>query len=596
MNSNISSIYNHPIKSTRSGPLFMAFSYPTKISPETIAVYILAHTKPGDTVLDVFGGSGTTGLATLLCDKPNERLKELVKEANIEVNYGPRTAYIYEISGLGSFVSEVMTSKINSKGFKKEALALLERVQERVENLYVTEDLNGCRGLIRHVIYTEFLVCKNCENETSFSDACVTEKPINISPSWKCKKCEFINLNNDSTRVLETIYDPILKTKREVRKRRPFKIYGQTGNVKWKRTAVASDNIGREWNRLAEIDLIPINIMEWGDLYRSGYHNGINYVHDFYTPRNITVMSVFWDEIKKSHLEYQDALKLWILSYNSSHSTLMTRVVLKKNQADFVLTGAQPGVLYISSLPVEKNIIKGLLRKIETFSSAFKLIEDSKSIVHTTWGSSSKLSIPDKSIDYVFTDPPFGDYIPYSELNFINEAWLGRITEKKEEAIISKSQQKDANEYQVILTSVFAQVNRVLKNNSHMSVIFHSASSKVWNALKSALSNSQLEVINNSVLHKVQASFKQTNSEVSVKGDAVLLLKKGKSKANKQVSSASKIIIDLVREAKLKGNNTSELQNHRLYSRYVGFCMSNQMEVELDAKDFYSQVSELITE
>ena len=55
----------------------------------------------------------------------------------------------------------------------------------------------------------------------------------------------------------------------------------------------------------------------------------------------------------------QDALKLLLLSYNATHCTLMTRVVAKKNAKDFVLTGAQSGVLYISKLPVEKNIILG---------------------------------------------------------------------------------------------------------------------------------------------------------------------------------------------------------------------------------------------
>ena len=423
----------------------------------------------------------------------------------------------------------------------------------------------------------------------------MVENPINILSSWKCTNCDFINLNNDSKRVLETIYDPILKKKREVRKRRPYKVYGQTANVKWKRTAIESDNLGAECINLSEIDLIPINMIEWGDLYRSGYHSGIDYIHDFYTPRNITVLSVFWDEINNSEFEYRNALKLWILSYNSSHSTLMTRVVLKKNQSDFILTGAQPGVLYISSIPVEKNIIIGLQRKIETFSSAFEIVENSKSVVHSIWGSSSALAIPDKSVNYVFTDPPFGDYIPYSELNFINEVWLNRVTEKEEEAIISKSQQKGTTEYELLLTLVFSQVNRVLKDDSHASVIFHSASSKVWNALKSAFKNSHLEVVNNSILNKVQASFKQTNSKISVKGDAILLLAKGKSKPKVQVDLASKIIIELVREAKLN-NNPSELKDHRLYSRYVGFCMSNQMEIELDAKDFYSQVSELITE
>ncbi|MFC3119830.1 DNA methyltransferase [Jhaorihella thermophila] len=42
------------------------------MSPEAIALFIAAHTKPGDTVFfDGFAGSGTTGLAALLCEKPH---------------------------------------------------------------------------------------------------------------------------------------------------------------------------------------------------------------------------------------------------------------------------------------------------------------------------------------------------------------------------------------------------------------------------------------------------------------------------------------------------------------------------------------------
>ena len=66
----ITKLYQTPLPSTRTGPLYNAFSYPTKISPEAIAVYIATHTEPGATVLDAFAGSGTTGLATLLCDRP----------------------------------------------------------------------------------------------------------------------------------------------------------------------------------------------------------------------------------------------------------------------------------------------------------------------------------------------------------------------------------------------------------------------------------------------------------------------------------------------------------------------------------------------
>src|ERR1700674_255234 len=98
-------LYAKPLPSTRTGALYNAFSYPTKISPEAIAVFIAAHTKPGDTVLDTFGGSGTTGLAALLCDRPTDQMREMAASARIEPTWGPRNAVIQEVGTLGSFVA-----------------------------------------------------------------------------------------------------------------------------------------------------------------------------------------------------------------------------------------------------------------------------------------------------------------------------------------------------------------------------------------------------------------------------------------------------------------------------------------------------------
>lgn len=49
-------LYETPLDATRSGALYHAHSYPTKISPESIALMIACHTKPGDLVFDGFGG------------------------------------------------------------------------------------------------------------------------------------------------------------------------------------------------------------------------------------------------------------------------------------------------------------------------------------------------------------------------------------------------------------------------------------------------------------------------------------------------------------------------------------------------------------
>ena len=113
-------LYSTPLPASRSGPIFSAFSYPTKISPESIAVFIASHTKPGDTVLDVFGGSGTAGLAAMLCNNPPPDVIEIAKKLKAPVQWGPRKAIIYELSPLGAFVAQTITNPPDTKEFLTE--------------------------------------------------------------------------------------------------------------------------------------------------------------------------------------------------------------------------------------------------------------------------------------------------------------------------------------------------------------------------------------------------------------------------------------------------------------------------------------------
>src|SRR5439155_25485913 len=97
---NLKKLYENPISSDRTGPLSNAFAYPTKISPEAIAIFIACHTDIGASILDPFGGSGTTGIAALLCDQPTTKMLKTVETIGLKPKWGKRTAYIYEISTL----------------------------------------------------------------------------------------------------------------------------------------------------------------------------------------------------------------------------------------------------------------------------------------------------------------------------------------------------------------------------------------------------------------------------------------------------------------------------------------------------------------
>jgi 16S rRNA G966 N2-methylase RsmD len=582
-------LYLKPLPSKRNGALFGAFSYPTKISPETIALFIATHTNPGDTILDTFAGSGTTGLASILCENPSDELKKMAQSLNLPVKWGARKVFLYEISGLGAFISQILCNPPDPKKFAKIADHWLRDLEERYANLYSCIDDEGEKGELRHAIWSDILICPYCQKEISLWESAVKTEPATIQKEGQCFQCGNSFKVDKATRATEDIFDPLLGKTINHRKRRIVWIYGKTKNRNWSRKAIAEDE-----TVFTEVDIIKLpksipNVMiPWGDLHRSGYHYGISHLHHYYTKRNLLITGLLWESINSQPKDIQPALKLLALSYNATHSTLMTRVVVKKGVKDFVVTGAQTGVLYISGLPVEKNIFSGLRRKIKTLTKAFELTYGGQSQVETVNASSTHLNLPDQSVDYVFTDPPFGDFIPYSEVNFINEVWLGNITQTQDEIIISSNQSKDVNIYGKMMGEVFSEISRVIKDTGKVTVVFHSAKSEVWQTLLNAYSGNGFFIELSSILDKLQSSFKQTNSTVSVKGDPLLLLSKKKTQRFSIDNQPSlKIIIDDLIDMAQESGNIKELEVQRLYSRFVVYYLERGFKVPLDASQFY---------
>ncbi len=60
----------------------------------------------------------------------------------------------------------------------------------------------------------------------------------------------------------------------------------------------------------------------------------------------------------------------------------------------------------------------------------------------------SRQAVPDTFIDYIFTDPPFGENIYYADLNQLIEAWHRVRTNPESEAIIDQAKEKGLSEYQ----------------------------------------------------------------------------------------------------------------------------------------------------
>jgi hypothetical protein len=102
--------------------------------------------------------------------------------------------------------------------------------------------------------------------------------------------------------------------------------------------------------------------------------------------------------------------------------------------------------------------------------------------------------VDEDSVDYVFTDPPYGGAIQYLELSTLYTAWLrGPRGDDfdlhwEDEITINGSQGKNFGYYHQMLRTAFDHIFRALRPDHYMTVTFHSTTIRVWNSILEAIS------------------------------------------------------------------------------------------------------------
>jgi len=146
----------------------------------------------------------------------------------------------------------------------------------------------------------------------------------------------------------------------------------------------------------------------------------------------------------------------------------------------------------------------------------------------TLQNDAKNLSIENESIDYIFTDPPYGDAVPYFEQSVIWNSWLKLEPDYKNEIVISDSKErgKDCHKFEEEINLAFSEIRRVLKPNKYFSLTYHSLSGKEWKAITNACIKNGFELVDYEWL--VQKSFtpRQINRLTSIKGDVLVTFQK----------------------------------------------------------------------
>lgn len=133
-----------------------------------------------------------------------------------------------------------------------------------------------------------------------------------------------------------------------------------------------------------------------------------------------------------------------------------------------------------------------------------------------------------RGIDYVFTDPSYGDSVQYGELSFMARAWLDMPMSYEKEIIVNPKQGKSPEKYEEMLCSAFGKVFEALKPGGYMTVTFHSREAKFWNALLHAISIYGFEYVDALYQPKQReySNWVQSNKSGAMKGDIYITFRK----------------------------------------------------------------------
>lgn len=149
-------------------------------------------------------------------------------------------------------------------------------------------------------------------------------------------------------------------------------------------------------------------------------------------------------------------------------------------------------------------------------------------------GNSARLPVPDQTVDAVITDPPYFDFVHYSELSDFFFAWLAPVLKdtypffaREDSSADGEVQDKDPDTFAHHLGLVFAECRRVLKDEGVLAFSFHHSRPEGWAAIYRALADAELSVV---AVHPVHAELRAASPKTAAKDpislDAILVCRK----------------------------------------------------------------------
>src|SRR5271157_187648 len=533
--------FSSDVSEGKSDALYTAHAYHTKVPHKAIMRYILHYTVPGDIVFDGFCGTGMTGVAAQLCGDRAEIASlgyHLSEKGVVQMEVGEqagksklvpisqigaRRTILKDLSPAATFIAANYASPINLQAFETHASSILNEIERELGWMYETFHSDGkTKGKINFTVWSDVFTCAECSSQIIFFNEALDKRTGSIRDSFPCPQCGTESTKGGLSLVYETVIDGASGSPISLPKRVPVLINYTAKGEKYEKTP---DNKDLELlKRIAALPFprnFPTLALPDMQMRRVGRMQpaAIVNIHHFFLPRPTQVLASLWERaLSCQDRRLRNMLLFFVEQAIWGMSVLARYVPTHHSQVNQYLSG----VFYVASQIVDPSpwyILEGKLKRLVKAFGSYRA-SDGNTIVTTQ--DLACLGVPGNSVDYVFTDPPFGENIYYSDLNILVESWYGVRTATAPEAIVDRVKAKTLLDYQRMMQNCFANYFGVLKPGRWMTVEFHNSRNSVWNAIQEALQHAGFVVADVRTLDKQRGSFQQVVSGNTVKQDLII--------------------------------------------------------------------------
>ncbi len=596
------------IAAGKNDPLYFAHYYSTKVPPDAIVPYILHYTEPGEVVFDGFCGTGMTGVAAQLCGDA----------ARVDGrNYGPRRAILSDLSPAAAFIAAGTNAIGLFADYLDEIEAAVRATAARFDAALHTAHVGwprgaedpaarvndgaargAARGRIEYVVWSDVFFCSACGRRIVYWDLVFRGPKQAVPKRAPCPSCGSVESIATLQRAWRSHFDTELGLTIRQAEQAPVLINYSVGTRRFEKTPDDRDlAIIAEWEQTAIHPAPPAVPMPDGfNTAQPLRSHGYSHVHHFFTKRNLAILSSFRQAVGRLDAAEARFFGLYVLTGAIQRICRLNRYMPNHDRH----VGPLSGTLYVAPLTVEIPATNYLADRIRDLRRCARGPRGAGVLVGTQSATDLR-NMRDACVDYIFTDPPFGGNLNYSELNTLVEAWLGPRTDAALEAVINDVRKKDLSEYQETMRRSFAEFHRVLKPGRWITVEFHNSRNAVWVAIQEALSEAGFVIADVRVLDKKKGTTKQLSYGATVKQDLAISAYRPDTALMERFAlhagtdegvwdfvreHLSQLPVSVWKDGRLEA--LGERHNFLLFDRMVAFHVLRGVAVPMDAVEFYS--------